>query len=346
MNIFKTVFAVFATITTMFAQQSINFENIQQLNMPPVVSYYDIGLQTTPCQNMGTYALILNSPKSYIIFGPVSGTGTISFDGWINIGQGYATRNVYIFYGTNINNLTNVDTVQLSNSQCQKVSTLNTIPSGVYIKFMRQAGNINDAILIDNITADGGALPVELVSFEARYYNTDVLLSWKTATEKDNYGFDVYRSYDKDTWNLIGHIQGSGTSNSEKCYTYIDNITSYHNYTIYYKLKQIDRDGSYTYSNIVSVKYNGENITQINVTPTLINSTSDVLINMVNDCNMTLRIYDIAGNINQTLIDGHVKSGTSVTKIDVNKLKSGIYFVVANETSTNKEQLVKIIVAK
>ena len=77
--------------------------------------------------------------------------------------------------------------------------------------------DFNDFVLANAI---GGTnpLPVELVSFEASVKNNLVLLSWKTATESNNYGFEIERSFDSNNWTKIGFVNGQGNSNSLKEY--------------------------------------------------------------------------------------------------------------------------------
>ncbi len=82
-----------------------------------------------------------------------------------------------------------------------------------------------------------GPTPVELVSFNASVKNNSVLLSWKTATEVNNYGFEVERSSNNETFTRYSFVQGSGNSNSDKHYSFTDK--NLQNGTYYYRLKQI-----------------------------------------------------------------------------------------------------------
>ncbi|NOX17842.1 MAG: choice-of-anchor D domain-containing protein [Chlorobi bacterium] len=122
---------------------------------------------------------------------------------------------------------------------------------------------VNHTFTISGITdysefsvGDGGEnpLPVELTSFTAKVINeNEVKLEWQTATEVDNYGFEIERASSRlvgttprqDDWNKINFVQGHGNSNSPKEYSFIDkdNLSG----TIHYRLKQIDADGSFEY---------------------------------------------------------------------------------------------------
>lgn len=106
------------------------------------------------------------------------------------------------------------------------------------------------------------ALPVELTTFEAQMNgNKSIELSWQTANEINNYGFEIERyliikNLDvevQNDWLKVGFIHGHGNSNSPKLYTYIDNLSNECG-IVEYRLKQIDTDGTYKYSDIVTVE--------------------------------------------------------------------------------------------
>ena len=98
-----------------------------------------------------------------------------------------------------------------------------------------------------------GFVPVELANFSARVINTNsVELTWATISESNNYGFEVQRkSVSENNWETIGFVEGFGTTNSPKTYCYIDTEISEKHY--YYRLKQIDFDGSSDYSSEIKV---------------------------------------------------------------------------------------------
>ncbi|MCK6613714.1 MAG: T9SS type A sorting domain-containing protein [Ignavibacteriaceae bacterium] len=104
-------------------------------------------------------------------------------------------------------------------------------------------------------------LPVELVSFTAKVKSSAVHLQWETATEVNNYGFEVERSNATETmnasstqgrtWQKIGFVEGNGNSNSPKSYSFTDRNASAGKYI--YRLKQVDTDGAFDYSDEVAV---------------------------------------------------------------------------------------------
>lgn len=101
----------------------------------------------------------------------------------------------------------------------------------------------------------GEPLPVELSSFSAFVNGTSVILNWSTETEVGNYGFDVERKRQdekSETWVKIGFVEGHGNSNSPKNYKFED--ASPPSGTLQYRLKQIDTDGKFAYSDVVNVE--------------------------------------------------------------------------------------------
>ncbi len=103
---------------------------------------------------------------------------------------------------------------------------------------------------------NNAALPVELTSFSASYRNGNVHLKWKTATETNNYGFEIHRSENLVDWETLGFVAGAGTSNTPMSYEFSDALSNTIAKQLYYRLKQIDRDGSAHESHVVSVAVN------------------------------------------------------------------------------------------
>ena len=102
-------------------------------------------------------------------------------------------------------------------------------------------------------TLNPSSLPIELLSFEATPHTNHVDLSWKTSTERHNKGFQIQKSGDKNTWETIGFIKGQGTSATAHNYTYQDK-QPYIDWN-YYRLKQLNQDGTFTYSEVVAAQF-------------------------------------------------------------------------------------------
>lgn len=89
-------------------------------------------------------------------------------------------------------------------------------------------------------------VPVELVSFEATYADGQVILQWTTATESNNFGFEIERSHGRETFKKIGFVEGTGTTTVPKTYMFVDRDIRNGLYS--YRLKQVDFDGAFNYS--------------------------------------------------------------------------------------------------
>ena len=97
------------------------------------------------------------------------------------------------------------------------------------------------------------ALPVELIFFNGQATRDGSLLTWQTATEKNNEGFEIQRSANGKDWNSIGFRAGVGTTQETQSYQYTDEQAK--DGLNYYRLKQVDFDGRFSHSNIVNVNY-------------------------------------------------------------------------------------------
>jgi len=174
---------------------------------------------------------------------------------------------------------------------------------------------------------DISALSVELTNFTAKINKTgNIQLNWTTATEIDNYGFDIERKLIKSgNWNKIGFVQGSGNSNSTKNYSFTDKDTSDAGYS--YRLKQIDNSGKYKYTNEVAVVINspsrfllGQNF------PNPFNPTTTIKYSIPASGYVSLKVYDIIGNEVAKLVDETKPAGNYQIDFDASMLNSGIYF--------------------
>src|SRR5690606_28158309 len=115
------------------------------------------------------------------------------------------------------------------------------------------ANNRNDgnAMFLDVVKAGGNPVPVELASFTASVSDGKVNLSWATASETNNYGFEVERKAEGQEYTKVGFVSGFGTTTETQVYSFTDNSVTSGVYT--YRLKQVDFDGTFEYSNEVEV---------------------------------------------------------------------------------------------
>lgn len=204
----------------------------------------------------------------------------------------------------------------------------------------------NDAIPIPTPLAGPititDAFPVELTSFSLTAINSNINLTWSTKTEVNNYGFDVEKSVSGGNWEKIGFVTGSGNSNSPKNYSYTDNSGIY---SCEYRLKQIDIDGRFEYSKIISTS---ESVpTSFNVEqnyPNPFNPSTRISFAIPKNSYVEVKLYNTLGSEVANLFSGEKTAGSHFIDVDAKGLTSGVYFykVTAAGNSITK----KMILAK
>ncbi len=221
------------------------------------------------------------------------------------------------------------NTVELNNTYTYRICTLAGPASSSY-------GNEATAYVPANV-------PVELISFNGSASGNEVTLIWATATETNNSGFEIERSQmssvkSQKVWEKIGFVSGSGTTTEPKTYSYIDENLSSGVYQ--YRLKQIDFDGSFEYSNIVEVEVTVpiEFSLEQNY-PNPFNPSTNIKYSIPADGNVTLKVYDILGNEVITLVNGFKQAGTFDVMFDGSNLSSGVYYyrLTSGEMITTKK---------
>lgn len=170
------------------------------------------------------------------------------------------------------------------------------------------------------ISSTNAPLPVKLNSFNAEITNKLTILNWTTASETNNKGFEVQRSFDGKKFETIAFVNGVGNSNKIVNYNFVDN----NNLRAFYRLNQIDFDGNSEFSKVVSVKNNEELILQI--TPNPFANSIEVV---TNKNIVSAEIIDITGKTKVL----EVINGTNAT-IDTHNLSNGVYFIRVNNGET------------
>lgn len=185
-------------------------------------------------------------------------------------------------------------------------------------------------------------LPVEMTTFAAAVSPSGVLLTWKTATEVNSYGFQVERMITNGAWKQIGFVTAAGNSNSPKTYSFNDKGLSTGKYQ--YRLKIVDQDGSYKYSAIVeaSVKNAGSFALSQNY-PNPFNPSTIITFSIKSDSHVTLELYSVSGQKIATLINENRAANTYDFELNMSKynLPSGIYFyrLSGTDIATGKAQV-------
>jgi hypothetical protein len=169
-------------------------------------------------------------------------------------------------------------------------------------------------------------LPVELSLFTAEYIYSSVLLKWRTETEVNNYGFSVERRIDGKDWQSIIFVRGHGNSNSPKEYSYTDLDILAGGNIFQYRLKQIDNDGTYIYSELVEVEVIVKQYELFQNYPNPFNPTTYIEFKVPVSDLITLKVFDVLGNEVSTLVNEQKAVGKYKVTFDASNLPSGTYF--------------------
>jgi hypothetical protein len=168
-------------------------------------------------------------------------------------------------------------------------------------------------------------LPIELVNFDARPISNEVVVSWQTASEINNDYFTIEKSIDGENWTTVTEVDGAGNSTSLLSYQTIDRMP----YTglSYYRLKQTDFDGHYSYSDVKTVRFELP-ISFIRITP---NPSSDfITVNCVYSNDNLPQIVSINGQ-NVTAICTLTRLNSATTNIDIRNLSAGVYILTMGQ---------------
>ncbi|MBS4034567.1 MAG: DUF362 domain-containing protein [Ignavibacterium sp.] len=168
-------------------------------------------------------------------------------------------------------------------------------------------------------------IPVELTSFTAEYINNEVQLSWTTASETNNLGFEIEKGTNKTNFKKIGFSKGAGTTLETKFYSFTDSLMT--GTKQYYRLKQLNLDGSYKYSKIAEINLERPSEFALYQNyPNPFNPVTTISYQIPKECHVKLTVYDILGNIVVSLINKEQDSGFYSVKFNSQNLSSGIYF--------------------
>ena len=191
------------------------------------------------------------------------------------------------------------------------------------------------------------AVPVELVSFISTLNKNNVELHWETATEVDNYGFEVERANQQKesgvkTFVKIGFVPGAGNSNSPKSYVYFDKNLGNGKYS--YRLKQIDSDGEFSYSDEIEAYINKvpEEYTLLQNYPNPFNPSTKIEYTLPLDSHIKLTIYNLLGEQVSSLVNESKTAGYYSVSWNAGHIPSGIYFYSLETNSVGGTENFKI----
>ncbi len=214
------------------------------------------------------------------------------------------------------------------------------------------------AIVVYNLVdpCASSTLPVELTTYSAKVLNNNIELTWETATEVNNYGFEIERNFTSSNmsndfifsgdegWGKIGFVEGHGNSNSPKYYSFTDNSIS-ESGKYKYRLKQIDIDGKFEYSPEVEVNFEVPIEFELSPNyPNPFNPNTTIRFSLPEAAQVKLVVYDMLGQQVAELLREKKDAGFYNVNFNAENLTSGMY--VYKLTAGEKVQTKKMLLIK
>jgi len=180
-------------------------------------------------------------------------------------------------------------------------------------------------------------IPVELESFTVQLVDMDVVLNWTTASELNNQGFEIEQSFDNEEFTKIGFVPGFGTSTEIKSYSFtISDVEAGLNY---YRLKQIDFDGTETIYSSVEIDGPIPNTFVLNQNhPNPFNPSTTISFSLPVEANVTIKIFNMLGQEITQITGEDFAAGNHNVNFDASDLSSGAYiYTLEAKGSTGAE---------
>ena len=193
--------------------------------------------------------------------------------------------------------------------------------------------------------SDTNPLPVELSGFDATLNGEDAVLVWQTVSETNNAGFEVQRAPvgpGDAEWTSLTTVDGAGTTDTPQSYQFTDTELPYAADSLRYRLRQIDTDGTESFSEPVTI---ARQVTQAELLPTYPNPASGqatVRFAVPDRQDVRIALYDMLGRRVQTIVNADAEGRTEQV-LDVSGLASGTYFLRMQTNSYTETQRVTVV---
>ncbi len=222
-----------------------------------------------------------------------------------------------------------------------KFTTKSTFSLGDSTKFTWQLGKVEwkgqaDLVWIAAGNMESGSIkgtpetsvPVEMSQYTATAVeDNSVSIEWKTESEINNYGFEIQRSTDNTNFAKIAFVEGNGTTSISNAYSFIDNSLPAGDY--YYRIKQIDFNGQFKYTDVIEVTVSAPEEYRLHQNyPNPFNPETNIMFALKEPGNVSLKVFSVTGQEVSDLADGNMGAGSHTVTLNASDFVSGIYFYV------------------
>jgi len=210
-------------------------------------------------------------------------------------------------------------------------------PAGTYtmdVKITTNDPQHNQVIVPVTLKIDDGGIPVELTSFTADVQKNGILLNWITATETNNSGFAIERRNDGRSWEQVGFVNGKGNTTERSYYQFVDGNLPVGKYS--YRLKQVDFNGQFDYSNVADAEVIAPNEFSLEQNyPNPFNPSTFITYTLPEKVEVNLSVYNSLGELMITLVNGMQEAGIYKTEFNASGFSSGTYIYRITATGNN-----------
>jgi hypothetical protein len=238
--------------------------------------------------------------------------------------------------------ITNANTVRVYRRPTPGTGAFSILPNAFNPSFPDEVRATTTAFSEFILASDDNQLPVELTEFGFRKVDSGIELHWRTATELNNSGFEIERKSHGGNWNTLGFVRGRGTTTEAQSYSFLDRTATG---KVQYRLKQIDFDGQFEYSNVIEVDAGLPKQFALEQNyPNPFNPTTTIRYQLPAASQVKLEVFDVLGKKVMVLVNTRQEAGEYNITLNAVNLSSGVYFYrlqSGNFVQTKKMMLVK-----
>lgn len=321
-----------------------------EIFMPPYPNVYTLpvtatgGVFAADADNCGSATTLLSTATSVNpIDATMYQTVWLEFDNdWQAIDNAdFAYVDVSVDGGTTWQNVLTFDVTDVRNTHEVRDLTSMVALSNFLIRFKSVQPGWDWWWVVDNVCIYGSdPIPVELASFTATADLGVVELNWITASETNNRGFEIQRS-NGNAFETIGFVEGHGSTTEMNAYSYTDRTVETGSYS--YRLKQVDFNGTFEYSNVIEVEVTAPVEFALDQNyPNPFNPSTKITFRLAVDSKVSLKIFDILGQEVASLVNGNLVAGAHSVDFNASSLNSGVYLYRIEATGIDGSNFVDI----